>query len=138
MPLVVGRQATSPYGPTKVVPPVARFWLKPDSASAQQAQTLVALLMRRTGLPDAFLRHKDYTTHADEGIIISFFFLAVVRPDGTVGSVTLQKQTGDEERAYSPESIALLADEGRRAIKTLRFEAAATQDSLTIPLHFRL
>jgi hypothetical protein len=102
------------------------------------AQALSQLLARRTGLPNALLRHKDYTTHADERIIITLQFSAVIQPNGFVSSADLQKQTGNEGHAYSPESIAVLVAEGQRAIKTLKFEPAVTQDTLIIPLRFRL
>jgi hypothetical protein len=76
--------------------------------------------------------------HADEGILITLQFSAIIQPNGSVSSADLQKQAGDEEHAYSPESIALLVAQGQRAIKTLKFEPAATQDTLVIPLSFRL
>jgi hypothetical protein len=138
MPLIVGHRVTNSYGPTKILSPTPRFWLKPDSTAYQHASALSQLLARRTGLPNAFVRHKDYTTHADENTLITFLFLTVIQPNGSVGSAILQKQTGDESHVYSPESIAFLITEGQRAIKTLQFEPAVTQDTLLIPLRFRL
>lgn len=138
MPLAVGQRASTPYNSAKILPPTPRFWRKPDSTAFRHAQALSLLVARRTGLPTAFLLHKDYTIHAKEDISIKLHFLAIIQPNGSVSSAELQKQTGDKEHAYSPESIALLVAEGKRAIKTLKFEPAATQDTLKIPLRFRL
>lgn len=138
MPLTIGHRVTTPYSPAKIPPPSPRFWLKPDSNAHFHAQALSQLLGRRTGLPSAFVRHKDYTTHADEGILITLVFSVIIQPNGSVGAVILQKRTGDEQQVYSPEAVALLVEQGQRAIKTLRFEPASTQDTLLIPLRFLL
>lgn len=138
MPLMVGQRVTTPYSPAKIIAPSPRFWLRPDSSSHRHAQALSQLLARRTGLPNAFTRHKDYTTHADENTLVTLFFSTIIQPNGAVGAVTLLQQTGNKEHVYSPESIALLVAEGQRAIKTLKFESSTTQDTLVVPLRFRL
>ena len=135
MPLHLQRRP--PTAPTSELPQpytAPRFWKLKDSAYVKAATPFYQYLGHRFKWPNSTLK---------AGIEGQITLSLRVLPDGTVGQAEIIHRDLRQAAGYSPEEglekgTAVLEAEALDFMKKLRFEPAATTDTITVPLNFSM
>ena len=96
--------------------------------------------MRKVGgrmrIPAEFLRYAEDTRTAPESL--QLYFRLIIQPDGSVGGSSLLPPPEDKPFVYPPLLLEAFAKDAQRVIRTLRFTPATRQDTLTLPMSYRI
>lgn len=139
-PLIVHKPIT-PYNSStsyRALPLFPRYWQTADSArQLAEYRKFLQSVSGRIKLPDAFV-YKNIKTFESLASAARFVFQLIIKPDGTIAATLVSKEFSKDGSEYSAESVHLLEESTIRTLGTLRFAAAATQDTLFLPVDFGL
>ncbi|GAB2870709.1 hypothetical protein GCM10027044_36080 [Hymenobacter ruber] len=111
-----------------------RFWKLKDSAYVKAAAPFYQYVGRRFTWPSSTFK---------AGIEGQITVRLILRPDGTVSQAEIAQRALKQAAGYIPEEglekgTAALEAEALQFMKKLRFEPAATTDTITVPLSLRM
>jgi outer membrane biosynthesis protein TonB len=113
---------------------IIRFWKLRDSAYVKAAGPFYQYLGRRFQWPSSTLK---------AGIEGQITVSLIVLPDGTVGGVEIAHRALKQVEGFLPDDglekgTAALETEAMQFMKKLRFEPAATTDTILVPLSLKI
>ncbi|QIX60170.1 hypothetical protein FY528_01375 [Hymenobacter lutimineralis] len=138
-PLIVHKPVT-PYNSNtyRALALFPRYWQTADSAKQlAEYRAFLHSVSGRIRLPDAFV-YQNIKTYESLASYARFVFQLIIKPDGTLAATLVSKEFSKDGSEYSAESVRLLEQSTIRTLGTLRFAAAATQDTLFLPVNFGL